>query len=63
MKVYTGFEIKCNECLSVLYDPSSDCGCLFTSNKEAEEACVNQGWEMHGDYHICHNCQYRTRER
>ena len=63
MKIYSAFEVRCDRCGAMLIDPSSDCECYFTSNCEAAEACVRQGWKTNGTrFHTCPECQRKFKE-
>lgn len=62
MKEYTAFEINCDNCDKGLYDPLSDYGSIFRSDDEAKIACHHQLWEVHGDHHICPDCQTKSNE-
>ena len=62
MKEYTAFEINCDDCDKGLYDPLSDYGSIFRSDDEAKIACHHQLWEVHGDHHICPDCQTKSKD-
>lgn len=64
MKIYSAFEVRCDRCGAMLIDPSSDGECYFTSNLEAAESCVRQGWKMNGTrFHTCPECQRKFKEK